>query len=41
MAQTSLQTIHYLQYFYYGCLIYVGLKDYQQAMDFAKLVISI
>ena len=40
MTQTSLETIHYLQYFYYGCLVYIALKDYEKAMDFAKLVTS-
>jgi COP9 signalosome complex subunit 3 len=31
---------HYLQYYYYGCMIYISLKNFQSAYDFAKIAIT-
>ncbi|SAM08088.1 hypothetical protein [Absidia glauca] len=31
---------HYLEYHYYGAIIYIGNKEYEKAMDFLTLVIA-
>ena len=36
--KTHLTSQCYLQYFYYGAVVYLRLKDYERAYDFCKIV---